>query len=82
MYGNGIGWGWMVLMQLVWIVLFGLVVWAVLRLAPLGPGRDAGTVAARRESAREVLDRRYAAGEIDEDEYRRIRGDLDGGGEP
>jgi putative membrane protein len=80
MYGYGIGWGWMVLMPLAWIILFGLIVWAVLRLTPRGPGRDAGT--ARRESAREVLDRRYAAGEIDGDDYRSMRGDLDGGGEP
>ena len=69
-YGYGWGWGpgWMMLMPLVWIGVFGLVLWALLqlvqRLGDPGPG-----VAPRRESAQEILDRRYASGEIDQEAY-------------
>lgn len=35
---GGWGWGWLVFMPLLWIVLIGLVVWAVVRLTPLRLG--------------------------------------------
>lgn len=76
--GNGWGWGWgvMMFMPLLWIALIGLVVWAVIRLTqPAGKrGTDDRPVA--RESAREILDRRYAAGEIDTEAYLRARDHL------
>ncbi|MGW3356195.1 SHOCT domain-containing protein [Streptomyces bungoensis] len=80
MYWDG-GWAWMAFMPLVWIVLIGLVVWAVVRLThgtsagrpdggrrwegPEGPGH--------RETPEEILDRRFAAGEIDADAYTEAR---------
>ncbi|MEU5872148.1 hypothetical protein AB0A73_11400 [Glycomyces sp. NPDC047369] len=81
MYSYEPGWGWMVLMPLLWIALAGVIVWAAARLARHGGGRphaDAGP----RETAREVLDRRYAAGEIGEVDYWRIREQLNGGERP
>lgn len=78
MYGND-GWGWMVLMPLLWAVLIGLVVWGVLRLAQTD--RSAGPVGrAHDESPREVLDRRFASGEIDGETYGRMRAQLTGRG--
>jgi putative membrane protein len=76
MYGYGIGWGWMVLMPLLWIVLVAVIAWAVVRLMqrPGAGGRDQ----ARRETPQEILDRRFAAGDIDADAYTRARALLSG----
>lgn len=69
MYGDftmgGFGGGFM---WLFWILLIAVVVWAA-------RGFDSGK--SRQPSARELLDARYARGEIDEDEYRRRRNNLD-----
>ncbi len=64
--GWGIHWIWMVVF---WAVAIGLIAWAVTRLAPTGPARPSDT-------ARMILDERYARGELDDDEYRRRRGEL------
>ncbi|MFI6768119.1 SHOCT domain-containing protein [Streptomyces sp. NPDC050355] len=72
MYWDGAGWAWMAFMPLVWIVLLGLVVWAVIHLVrgPSGTGSGTGTrEGERRESPQEILDRRFASGEIDADAY-------------
>lgn len=67
------GWAWMGLMPLLWIALIALIVWAVVKLTQ-GPGKaPRGT-----ESAGEILDRRYAHGEIDSDTYRQMREHLSG----
>lgn len=78
MYGYGGGW-WMMLMPLLWIVLLGAIVWAVVEL---GRRRDSGSNAPRRESAREILDRRFASGEIDGEAYRQARQHLADPGTP
>lgn len=64
--GWGLHWAWMLV---AWVVVIGLVIWAVARLVPTSPSGRAG--------ARRILDERYARGEIDEEEYRRRRGELD-----
>ncbi|MDP4510024.1 SHOCT domain-containing protein [Nonomuraea turcica] len=74
MYGDGGGWVWMVFMPLLWIVLIGLVVWAVIRLTQSASGgRYGGDGREHRESPEEILDRRYASGEIDTDAYTEAR---------
>jgi putative membrane protein len=77
MYGYGPGWAWMMLMPLVWIALIGLVVWAVVRLAQR-PGDSGYTQQPRRETPQEILDRRFALGEIDVDTYTEARAHLAG----
>ena len=60
------GWGYMIWMMIAWLVGIGLLValiWAILQAAT---GRSQET-----ESAEAILRRRYAAGEIDTDEYNR-----------
>lgn len=75
MYGwNGSGTWWMVLMPLLWIALIGLIVWAVVRLVRPGP-RPPGD-AVQRDTALDILDRRYAAGDIDTDAYLQRRAQL------
>ncbi|SCG46147.1 SHOCT domain-containing protein [Micromonospora halophytica] len=69
MHGTGMaGWMW------VWplLVVAALVVLAVLVVRAVGGGGPQSGV----RSARQVLDERYARGEIDEEEYRRRRDAL------
>jgi len=67
--GMGVG-GWL-LMALLWGGFLAVVIWAVTRLFPLNrAGTGGGDDAARHH------DRRLAAGEIDEDTYRGLRGEL------
>jgi len=72
--GYGMGpWGW-VLMTVFTLAFWGLIVWAVVtlvrRLPPAGGPRES--------SARDILDERFARGEIDEEEYRRRLAALEG----
>lgn len=75
-YGGfgGMGWGGMVGMVLLWAVLIGLVVWAVTRLLPTRG--DAGFVQPGQETPEEILDRRFARGEIDVETYQAQRAAL------
>ncbi|WP_336113617.1 SHOCT domain-containing protein [Streptomyces sp. PTD9-10] len=77
MYWDG-GWGWMAFMPLLWIVLIGLVVWAVVHLARRPADRGGGTEHrwAPRETPEEILDRRFASGEIDAAAYNEAREHL------
>jgi putative membrane protein len=54
--------------------VLGVIVWAIARFtsAPRGGGEHRGP------TPREILDERFARGEIDEEEYRRRRAALDG----
>lgn len=71
MYWDGGGWAWMAFMPLLWFVLIGLAVWAVVRLTQRATGRDDGLGhdPPPRETPEEILDRRFASGEIDADAY-------------
>ncbi|MFF9391329.1 SHOCT domain-containing protein [Streptomyces griseoluteus] len=72
------GWVWMAFMPLLWIALIVLAVWAVIRLthattggaSPRGHGWASGPP---QETPEEILDRRYASGEIDTDAYTEAR---------
>lgn len=70
--GMGVG-GWL-LMALIWGGFLGVIVWAVTRIFPRHSSPPAA--ANGEESAGRLLDRRLAAGDIDEDTYLRLRGEL------
>lgn len=72
-WGSEWGWVWMVVW---WVVVLGVVVWAVARFT--GAPRGGGAGPERRATPREILDERFARGEIDEEEYRRRRDALGG----
>jgi putative membrane protein len=60
------------------ILLLALLIAAVFAIVRwLGPG--GGSASARARTARDILDERYARGEIDREEYMRRRQDIDGG---
>jgi putative membrane protein len=76
-YGNGIGWGWPFLMGLFWLVLLGVIIYLVVRLLPSGgsgAGRPSGPPAT--ETPEDILDRRFARGEIDLETYQVQRAAL------
>lgn len=63
-YGGGIMW-------IFWILIIVALVWFVVSAA-----RRTGTPPYREKSAREILEERYARGEIDRDEFELKKKDL------
>ncbi len=72
-YGAGMNWGAWVGMGLFWLVLLGVILYAVVRLLPSGRsgGHEQGG-----ESPEDILDRRFARGEIDLETYQAQRAAL------
>jgi putative membrane protein len=76
-YGAGMGWM-MITSSVLGLALIGLVVWAIVRVtSPTQP--PAPTTVTRQQTARDILDRRFAAGEIDAESYRAAVQDLAAG---
>jgi putative membrane protein len=78
-YDRGVGWGsgvGMLLMLLVWGGLIALGIWAVARLTR-GGGQPAQPTAGL-ETPRQILDRRFASGEITAEQYAEARRVLEG----
>jgi putative membrane protein len=68
-FGMGMGWGWLFwLLMVVGVIL--LVVVAVRALGGGVTGAAGGSRPAARSRARELLDQRYARGEVSTEEYR------------
>ena len=75
-YGDGGWWGTgMIAMALFWIVVVGAIVWAAVRLT----NRPQPPATPYVESPAQVLDRRFAAGELDEQQYLEARRVLGAG---
>jgi putative membrane protein len=72
---GGWGWGWMSLMMVVMVLFWGAIifgaVWLIRGAARGGPAP--AEKLASRESPVEILERRFAEGEITEDDYRARR---------
>lgn len=75
-YGGGAGWAMMAVTSLLGLLLIAVVVWAVVRMVPpvsrfAGPQSiEGGAGVAGVSSAQDILDQRFAAGEIDVEQYR------------
>ena len=80
-YGWGMGTGGWIAMTVFWVALLALIVWLVTRTFSSGRA-EGGTDQPWRESPDQVLDRRFAAGEIDEATYQRMRETLRSGRSP
>ncbi|MDP2478995.1 MAG: SHOCT domain-containing protein [Candidatus Palauibacterales bacterium] len=72
---GGWGWGFGILGMLFWLALIVLVVVLVWRLMERG-GRGDSRHEGARETPLEILKKRYARGEIDRDEFERMKRDL------
>ena len=79
-YGFG-GWG-IIYMIIFWAVIIAVGVWLLSQLFPRSPGNaSSGTMTSPNASSdppQEILERRYASGEITKAEYDEIRRDLGG----
>lgn len=76
MMGFGMGFG---VLGMIFMLVVGaaLIVGAVVLVRALFPAIQSGSMnAASQESPREILDQRYARGEITRDEYEAIKEDL------
>ncbi|MBM3143826.1 MAG: SHOCT domain-containing protein [Chloroflexi bacterium] len=70
---GGIG---LIFMLLFWGALIFGGIWLVKTLFDAGQGNLGGPAAPRQQSPREILDQRYARGEISREEYEQIKSDL------
>ena len=73
---NAHGWGWMIfggLHSLVFWLLLILAILALVKWLSGGPGKSTGS----HKTALNILEERYARGEIDREEYLRIKADLE-----
>lgn len=66
------GFGWMWLMPFFWILVLGLIIWAIVA-AVSRPTESGGS---SEDSALEILKRRYARGEINKEEFEAKKKDL------
>lgn len=66
------GWGMSIFGALFMLLVVGLIVWLVVYLARSDQGRGTAT-----KGALDLLDERYARGEIDREEYLERRADLE-----
>ena len=73
-WDSGWAWLWMTMMM---VIFWGAVVFIVVAFV-----RRPDRYTARRSDARDILDARFARGEIDADEYEQRRRILDGGSQP
>lgn len=74
MMNGAFGGGW-ITMLLIWVVVIAAVVWIASRSFPSRSG--GGDSRAADATSKQILDERFARGEIDADEYRRLRRELE-----
>ncbi|HTE83762.1 MAG TPA: SHOCT domain-containing protein [Dehalococcoidia bacterium] len=73
MWNYGAGWGWWMLFGWVWMIVFwGLIVWGVFTLVSKLSGPRGGDSPSR-ESALDILERRYASGELTHEQFEEMR---------
>ncbi len=73
---NGIGWGGMWLGGIFWLVIIGVVIWAVITFVNNNRYGNRDYYYPRQESALDILKKRYAKGEITKEEFERMKRDL------
>ena len=74
---NGWGWTMMIVWSLVWVGFLGLIAWIAVQWARGTSRQEPPSGAPGKTAARDLLDERFARGEIDLDEYQRRRQALE-----
>lgn len=69
-WGGGFGMGLMVLFWLLVLGLIGTLIWFLIQKGSQSPSNSSS------ESSLEILKKRYARGEIDEEQYRRMKKEI------
>ena len=75
MWGNGMGWGGWLLMTVTAVVFWAVVVFGIVALFR-GTGGGRPRTGGRERDAQQILDERFARGEIDAEEYRSRQSQL------
>ena len=79
-YGGGMGGGAWIFMGLFWVILIAAIIWLVVRLLPSSSHSGGMTAAPHQvsgeESPPDILDRRFALGELDLETYQAQRAAL------
>lgn len=65
--------GFMIWMIILWLVIIGAIIWAVVALTRRGVSSSSG---GERHSALDIARERYAKGEITKEEFERLKKDL------
>ena len=73
---NGMGWGGMWFGPLFWLVILGLIVWAVISMSNKNRESSQSGGVSGTESALDILKKRYARGEITKEEFEQMKKDL------
>lgn len=79
MMGFGMGFGvlWMIIVFFVLALIIGLAIWLLASLFPrIGAGGVGATGGRGRETPLDILQRRYAAGEISKTEFAEMRDEI------
>jgi putative membrane protein len=76
MWDMGHGWGWWMGFGWMWMIGFwALIIWAVFTLTKRGSA-DKDRVAEDQGTALEIVERRYARGELNDEQYEAMRARL------
>lgn len=74
MWDMGDGWGWWMVFGWIWMVgVVAVVVWAVFALSRRDPNRPPERAPMTELAPLEVLERRYALGELSDEQFERMR---------
>jgi putative membrane protein len=75
--GWGGGWSWVMIvwMSLFWLVVVGLIAWGIVSFSRHEHRHDSGSNAAH-NAALEIAKQRYAKGEINAEEFEKLKRDL------
>lgn len=73
---NGMGWGGMWFGSVFWLVILGLLAWAVISMVNRNRGDKQNDGAFHEESALNILKKRYAQGDITKAEFEEMKRDL------
>jgi putative membrane protein len=83
MWHMGDGWGWWMVLGWVWMVAFwGLIIWAVYAVVRRLERRPTSQAPRDEGTALDILERRYARGDIDAQQFEEIRQRLTGADGP
>ena len=73
---HDMGWGGMWIGWLFWLIILGVIVWAVIKISGnarrSGPSHDLS----QSESPMDILKKRYARGEISKEEFEQMKRDI------
>ena len=74
---QGMGWGGgMWIGSIFWLLLLGVIIWAVISFVNNSRNRDQNSNFPGQESALDILKKRYAKGEITREEFEQMKRDL------